>query len=127
MEEDYQRALELSFTYGYGFCVFKHNIYGDQLEILDCMPDSPNFLSPECFVSLRCPPVSTSSEDAAAKVHCREVAEELRRGVPLGDLNGTSTFSSSFSSFHNGPNMAALLLSYFSVVAPIFGHISSCN
>ena len=55
MEEDDHRALELSFTYGYGGCVFKHNIYGDQLEIPDCMPDSPNFLSPECFVSLRCP------------------------------------------------------------------------
>ena len=26
MEEDYQKALEVIFTYGYGCCVFKHNI-----------------------------------------------------------------------------------------------------
>ena len=45
MEEDYQMALELSFTCG----------YGDQLEVLDCTPDSSNFLSLKCFASLRCP------------------------------------------------------------------------
>ena len=63
MEEDYQRDLEPSFTNGYGCCVFKHEIYGgpdcmpngDQPEVSNCMPDSPNFLSLECFASLRCP------------------------------------------------------------------------
>ena len=30
MEEDCQKALELIFSYGYGCCVFKHNICGDQ-------------------------------------------------------------------------------------------------
>ena len=30
MEEDYQKALELIFAYGYECYVFKHNIYGDQ-------------------------------------------------------------------------------------------------
>ena len=69
MEEDCQMTLELSFTYTCGCCVFKHNICGDQLEVLDCMPNSPNFLSLECFVSLRCPPVLEFSEDAAAEVH----------------------------------------------------------
>ena len=29
MEEDYQKALELIFAYGYGCCVFKHKIYRD--------------------------------------------------------------------------------------------------
>ena len=29
MEEDYQKGLELIFSYGYGCCVFKHNICGD--------------------------------------------------------------------------------------------------
>ena len=29
MEEDYQKALELIFAYGYGCCMFKHNICGD--------------------------------------------------------------------------------------------------
>ena len=113
MGEDWQRALELSFSYGYGCCVFKQDIRGDQPEVLDCMPNSPGFLSPECFAGLRCPPVSASFEDAAAKVH-REVVEELGRGAPLGDLNGTSTFSSSFSFFRSGPNIS-------------LGHILSCN
>ena len=26
MEEEYEKALEVIFTYGYGCCVFKHNI-----------------------------------------------------------------------------------------------------
>ena len=51
------------------------------------MPDSPNFLSPECLTSLRCPPVSAFSEDMAAGVHCREVVEEFSRGARLEDLN----------------------------------------
>ena len=29
MEEDYQKALEVIFSYNYGCCVFKHNICGD--------------------------------------------------------------------------------------------------
>ena len=69
--------------------MFKHNICGNQLEVLDCMLDSPNFLSLEGFTSLRCPLVSTYSKDAAAGVRCGEVAEELGRGAPLEDLNGT--------------------------------------
>ena len=30
MEEDYQKALELIFAYGWGRCAFKHIICGDQ-------------------------------------------------------------------------------------------------
>ena len=29
MEEDYQKALELIFSYGYGCCAFKHSINDD--------------------------------------------------------------------------------------------------
>ena len=29
-KEDYQKALELIFSYGYGCCMFKDNICGDQ-------------------------------------------------------------------------------------------------
>ena len=102
MEENYQRALEPSFTYGYGCCVFKHDICGDQPKVPDCMPggnqpevsncmsDSLNFLSPEHLASLRCPPASATSEDTATRVHRREVAEEPERGVVVGDLSGTS-------------------------------------
>ena len=129
MGEDYQRALEISFTYGYGCCVFKHDIRGDQPEVPDCMPDSLAFLSPKCFASLGSPPVSASFEEVTAGVHRRKVVEEPGRGALLGDLNGTSIFSSSFFFFCNGPNMATLLFPHFSVVAPIWllKHISSCN
>ena len=92
--------------------MFKHDIRGDQPEVPDCMPDPPGFLSPNFFVGLGCPPVLASFEDAIAGVYRGELAEELGRGAPLGDSNGTSTSYSSFS-----------------VVAPIWplGHISSCN
>ena len=42
LEEDYQKSLEVIFSYGYGCCVLKHNIYGDQPEVPDGMPDSAN-------------------------------------------------------------------------------------
>ena len=87
MEEDCQRALKSSFTYSCGCFVFKHNICGDQLEVPNYTPESPYFLSPDCVVGLRCPPVLASSEDVATGEHRREVMEESSRGVPLGDLN----------------------------------------
>ena len=46
MEEDYQKALELIFDYGYGCCAFKHSIYDDQPRILDGMSDSADPLPP---------------------------------------------------------------------------------
>ena len=55
MEEDYQKAMELIFTYGYGCCAFKH-ICGDQPEVPDGMPDSSNPLSPEFFCEPQVPP-----------------------------------------------------------------------
>ena len=56
MEEDYQKALELIFAYGYGCCGFKHSIYGDLPEILDGMPDSVDPLPLEFFVNPMSPP-----------------------------------------------------------------------
>ena len=40
MEEEYQKDLEVIFSYGYGCCVFKHNICGDRLEVPNGMPTS---------------------------------------------------------------------------------------
>ena len=87
MEEDCRRALESFFPYGCGRCVFKHNIGGNQLEGLDCTPDSSNSLSLECFAGLRCPLVLNSFEDTADKEHCREVAEEFGKGDPSWGLH----------------------------------------
>ena len=60
MEEDYQKVLELIFTYGYRCCMFKHNICGDQPEVPDDMPDSSDPLPPEFFANPRCPPDPSS-------------------------------------------------------------------
>ena len=48
MEEDYQKAMELIFAYGYDCCAFKH-VCGDQPEVPGGMPDSSNPLSPKFF------------------------------------------------------------------------------
>ena len=56
MVEDYQKALEQIFAYGYGCYVFKHGIRGDQPRIPDGMPDSVDPLPPEFFANLGCPP-----------------------------------------------------------------------
>ena len=57
MEEEYQKALKVIFSYGYGCCVFKHNICGDRPEVAKGMSDSTDLLPFKFFVNLRCPPV----------------------------------------------------------------------
>ena len=52
MEKDYQKALELIFAYGYRCCMFKHNICGDQPEVLDDMLDSSDPFSSEFLQTL---------------------------------------------------------------------------
>ena len=49
MVEDYQKALEQIFSYGYGCCAFKHGINGDRPRILDGMPNSIDPLPPKFF------------------------------------------------------------------------------
>ena len=55
MEEEYQKDMEVIFAYEYGYCVFKHNICEDHLEVLEGMPDSAYRLPPEFFVNPGCP------------------------------------------------------------------------
>ena len=62
MEEDYRKALKLIFEYGYGCCALKHNIYGDQPEVQDGMPDSSDLLPLEFFMNPRCPPARALTE-----------------------------------------------------------------
>ena len=85
MEEDYQKALKLIFAYGYGCCIFKHNISGDQPEVPDDMPDSFDPLPLEFFVNPKCPLVPVAIE---AKIRAkRQRGQRNSRGaVPLGIL-----------------------------------------
>ena len=76
MEEDYHKALVVIFAYGYGCCIFKHNICGDKPEVPVGMPDFSDPLPPEFFVSPRLPPILTAIRDTAIKAHPSEVAKE---------------------------------------------------
>ena len=62
LEEDYQKALDLIFTFGHKCCILKQNIYGDQLEVPYGMPNSSYPLPPEFFMNPRCPPTQAPTE-----------------------------------------------------------------
>ena len=49
-------VMELIFAYGYGCCVFKHNICGDQQEVPNAMPDSSDPLPLDFFTNSRFSP-----------------------------------------------------------------------
>ena len=85
MEEEYQQALELIFAYGYGCCVFKHNICGNHLEVSDGMSNSSDPLPPEFFINPRCPPAPTVIEAITAEVDKSEAVKELERGASAED------------------------------------------
>ena len=68
MKEENQKALEVIFAYGYGCCVFKHNICGDLPEVSEGMPDSTNPLPLKFFVNLGCPPIQAASEATTTEV-----------------------------------------------------------
>ena len=72
MEEECQKALEVIFAYGYSCCVFKHNICGDHLEVLDGMPHSADLLPLEFFVNPGCPLVQASAKAIAIEAPSRE-------------------------------------------------------
>ena len=66
MKEDYHKALEVIFAYGYGCCAFKHNICGDKPEVPDGVPNSSDPLQPKFFVSPKCPLVPAATDDTTA-------------------------------------------------------------
>ena len=78
MEEDYQNALELIFTYGYKCCVFKNNICGDQPKVPNGMPDSSDLLPPEFFTNLRCPPARAPTEATATEAGQSKTVEKAK-------------------------------------------------
>ena len=85
MVEDYQRSLDLIFSYGYGCFGFKNNICGDQSEILDGMTDSANPLPPKKFDKPRCPPAPLAVEAKDTKVNQGEAIEGSERGLVTKD------------------------------------------
>ena len=81
MVENYQKALEQIFTYGYECCVFKHSIHGDRPRISDGILDSADPLPLEFFMNLGRSPTPTADEAKAAKVHSVEMTKDQVKGV----------------------------------------------
>ena len=85
MEEDYQKALEVIFAYGYECCIFKHNICERKPEVPDGMPNSSNPLPPEFFANPKCPPVPTVTIAAAAEEDMIETTNDLQENASVGN------------------------------------------
>ena len=77
MEKDYQKTLELIFSYGYECCAFQHNICGDQPKVLDGMLDSSNSLPPEFFMNPMCLSAQAFAEATATEAEQSKAAKEL--------------------------------------------------
>ena len=100
MEAEFDSNSDTLFNYGYGCCVFTHNICGSKPQIRDGMPDPSVPLTPEFFSNPRCPPsisLATPVPDpaAASKEECSEnsptaIGEEatLPMGLPASSEGG---------------------------------------
>ena len=64
MEAEFDSSGDALFNYGYGCCVFMHNICGSRPYIPDGMPDPSVPLTPEFFANPRCPPSVLSAAAA---------------------------------------------------------------
>ena len=60
MEVEFDAGGDTLFNYGYGCCVFTHNICRSKPHISDGMPDPSVPLTPEFFANPRCPPSASS-------------------------------------------------------------------
>ena len=85
MKEDYQKALEVIFAYGYRCCMFKHNICGSQPKVPNDIPDSSNQLPSEFFANPRCPLVLVVTEMTAAEEDLIESVKDYEDKASVGD------------------------------------------
>ena len=60
MEAEFVASGDTLFNYGYGCCVFTHNICGSKPQIPDGMSDPSVPLTPEFFANPYCPPRTSS-------------------------------------------------------------------
>ena len=78
MEEDYQKALELIFAYGYECCMLKHNICGDHPEVPNGMPHSFDPLPSEFFMNPRCPPARAPTKAITIEAEQSKTTEKAK-------------------------------------------------
>ena len=112
IEEEYQKALEVIFGYGYGCRVFKHNICGDHPEVPDGMPDSGDPLPPEFFVNPGCPLIQATAKAITTEAPPSETAKEPMETTAIEDQSRLLFlfFRCHFVIFifENGPCLAAI-------------------
>ena len=72
MEAEFDSNGDTLFNYGYGCCIFTHNICGSKPHIPDGMLDSSVPLTPEFFANPRCPPSISSAAPALDPTICSE-------------------------------------------------------
>ena len=77
MEFEFDVSDDTLFNYGYGCCVFTHNICRSKPQIPDGMSDPSVPLTPEFFANPRCPPSTSSAAPAPDPV---AVSREERPG-----------------------------------------------
>ena len=85
MEEEYQKALEVIFSYRYGCCIFKHNIRGDCPKVTEGMPDSTDPLPLEFFVNPGCLPVQAAAKATVTEVPLSKATKEPGEIVVVED------------------------------------------
>ena len=100
MEAEFDSRGDALFNYGYGCCVFTHNICGSKPQIPDGMPNPSVPFTPEFFANPRCPPSISKvapvlDPAAASKEECPKnsptAAEEeaiLSMGPPASSDGG---------------------------------------
>ena len=64
MEAEFDSNDDALFNYGYGCCVFMHNIYGSKPQIPDGMPNPSVPLTRKFFANPRCPPGTSAAAPA---------------------------------------------------------------
>ena len=64
IEAKFDVSGDTLFKYGYGYCVFTHNICGSKPQIPDGMSNPSVPLTPEFFANPRCPPSTSSAAPA---------------------------------------------------------------
>ena len=68
MEAKFDSSGDVLFNYGYGCCVFMHNIYGSKPQIPDEMSDPSVPLTPKFFANPRCPPGTSAAAPALSPI-----------------------------------------------------------
>ena len=84
MEVEFDSSDDALFNYGYGCCIFTHNICGSKPQIQDGMPDPSVPLTPEFFANPRCPSSVSSAVSREDRSESSPTAAGEEAILPIG-------------------------------------------